>query len=68
MEDRKADAEAKFHSTAKQAATIAKKAEVEQLVIGHYSARYRELDALLDEARSEFPNTVLADDGLVISI
>ena len=68
MEDRKADAEAKFHSTAAEAATIAKKANAGQLVIGHFSARYKELDDLLAEARAVFPNTVLADDGLTLSL
>lgn len=56
------------HSTAKHAALIAKKAEVKQLVIGHYSARYTDLNVLLNEAKEEFPNTLLADDGLKISL
>jgi ribonuclease Z len=68
MEDRKADAEAKFHSTAAQAATIAKMANAQQLVIGHYSARYKELDDLLNEARAVFPETVLAQDGLMLEL
>jgi ribonuclease Z len=66
MEDRKSDAEAKFHSTAAQAATIAKMANARQLVIGHYSARYKELDDLLGEAKAIFPETVLAQDGLTL--
>lgn len=68
MEDRVADAEAKFHSTARQAATIASKAEVKKLLLGHYSARYRVLDDLLLEAKDVFPDTFLAEDGLVIEI
>ena len=51
------------HSTAKQAGTIASKANVQQLIIGHYSARYKELDVLLKEAKENFPNTVLAIEG-----
>jgi ribonuclease Z len=51
-----------LHSTALQAANIAKKAEVGQLLIGHYSARYQNLNKLLAEARSVFPNTKLAED------
>lgn len=51
-----------LHSTALQAANIAKKAEVGQLLIGHYSARYQNLHKLLAEARSVFPNTQLAED------
>ncbi len=68
MEDRAADAAAKFHSTAIQAATIAKKAGVKRLLLGHYSARYRDLEALLAEARTVFPDTLLAQDGLVIEL
>lgn len=56
-------AEETFHTTAKQAGIIAKKANVSQLMIGHFSARYKELDALLSEAQSEFANTVLAIEG-----
>jgi ribonuclease Z len=52
-----------FHTTALQAGIIAKKANVKQLMIGHFSARYRELDALLIEAKTEFENTVLAIEG-----
>ena len=52
-----------FHSTASQAANIAKQAEVNHLLIGHFSARYRELDALLDEAKAVFPTTDLAREG-----
>lgn len=68
MEDRAADAEAKFHSTARQAATIASKAEVKKLLLGHYSARYRVLDDLLLEAKDVFIDTLLAEDGMVIEI
>ena len=51
------------HSTTFDAATIAKKAEVKNLLIGHFSQRYRNLDELLIEAKSVFPNTYLATDG-----
>lgn len=51
------------HSTAKQAGTIARKANVKQLLIGHYSARYKELDSLLKEAKNVFENTLLAIEG-----
>ena len=57
-----------LHSTAIQAAQIAKKARVKQLVIGHYSARYRQHKPFLDEARSVFENTVLAEDGLIFEL
>jgi len=49
-----------FHSTARQAATVAKNAGVGQLVIGHYSARYDNEDILLEEARTVFQNTFMA--------
>ena len=48
-----------FHSTAEQAATIALKANVGQLIIGHFSSRYRDLTPLWDEAKNVFPNTLL---------
>jgi ribonuclease Z len=63
MEDRKADAEAKFHSTAAEAAMIAKKAGAGRLMLGHFSARYRELDPILNEARAIFPETILVEEG-----
>lgn len=52
-----------FHSTAEQAAIIAKKAAVKQLIIGHYSSRYKELETHLSEAQVIFPNTSLAFEG-----
>ncbi len=57
-----------FHSTTHEAATLARKANVGQLVIGHYSARYKEVDIFLEEAREVFPNTVLAIEGEAINL
>ncbi|HOI26590.1 MAG TPA: ribonuclease Z [Paludibacteraceae bacterium] len=57
-------AKATMHSTALQAATIAQKAKVKHLILGHYSARYEDLSPFLTEAQSVFPNTSLAMDGL----
>ena len=54
------------HSTAKQAAEIAKRAAVGKLIIGHFSSRYKELDPILAEAKSIFSSTVLAEEGLNI--
>ncbi len=68
MNDRIANATDKFHSTTGQAATIAVKAGVKKLLIGHYSARYDDLQPLLDEARAVFPETDLAVDGCVFEI
>lgn len=52
-----------LHTTALQAAHIAAKAGVKKLILGHFSARYKELDPLLDEARAAFENTQLAIEG-----
>ncbi|AWM12476.1 ribonuclease Z [Flavobacterium sp. NRK F10] len=57
-------AERTMHSTAIQAATIAKEAEVKHLVLGHYSTRYASIDAFKEEAEAIFPNVLLADDGI----
>jgi ribonuclease Z len=50
------------HSTTQQAATIAKKAHVKKLIIGHFSNRYKEPEQLLTEARQIFQETYLAED------
>lgn len=47
------------HSTAAEAATIAKKAEVGQLILGHFSNRYKDLNVMLDESKPIFENTIL---------
>jgi len=51
------------HSTARQAATIALKANVKQLILGHYSTRYGGLEGFKAEAETVFKNVLLADDG-----
>lgn len=52
------------HSTAHQAAQIAKRANVKKLMLGHFSARYPDNQILLDEAKGIFENTILANEGL----
>lgn len=52
-----------MHSTAKQAATIALKANVKNLILGHYSTRYGNIELFKDEAQTIFHNVQLADDG-----
>lgn len=52
-----------YHTTALQAGEVAKKCKVGQMLIGHFSARYRALDELLAESRSVFENTELAIEG-----
>jgi ribonuclease Z len=54
-----------MHSTAKQAATIALKAEVKQLILGHYSTRYENIELFNEEAKTIFSATELAEDGKV---
>ena len=57
-----------FHSTAHQAATLAFKADVKRLLIGHFSVRYKDLTPLLLEAKAVFENTHLALEGKTVSI
>ena len=57
-----------FHSTSAQAATIARDANVGKLCIGHYSAMIDDETSLLEEARSIFPNTMAAKEGMCIKI
>lgn len=64
----KARAKETFHSTARQAAEIAQKANVKRLVIGHYSARNDVLTELYDEAKELFPTTILGNEGMVLSV
>lgn len=52
-----------MHSTAIEAATIAEKAQVKQLILGHYSTRYEAIELFKVEAETVFPNVLLADDG-----
>lgn len=51
------------HSTAKQAALIAKKANASKLVLGHYSTRYKSIDLFKEEAKTVFNEVLLANDG-----
>ena len=68
LSDKEERAKETYHSTAAQAATIAKKANVSRLIIGHFSARYKNLYPLLDEAKEVFAETTLAMEGDVFSI
>jgi ribonuclease Z len=52
-----------MHSTARQAAAIAQMAGAGSLLLGHFSARYKDLNVLLEEARTIFPNSKLAVEG-----
>ena len=57
-----------FHTTSKQAATIAKLASVGKLLIGHFSARYENLDTLLNESKEVFKETYLAEEGKTFAV
>ena len=56
------------HSTAAQAALIAKKAEVKKLVLGHYSSRYKDINLFLQEAETIFKDVELSETGKVFII
>lgn len=56
-------AEKTLHSTAKEAANIALKANVKQLILGHYSTRYDGIERFKEEAETVFANVLLGDDG-----
>ena len=68
MHEDAARARETYHSTALQAAEIARDAEVKRLVIGHFSARYEDESQLLEEAQSIFPNSILAKENLKITL
>lgn len=57
-----------FHSTAEQAARIAFRARVGQLVLGHFSSRYKDTSKFIEEGQKEFTNIVLGEDNLKFSI
>lgn len=61
-------AEARFHSTTRQAATIALKAGVKKLLIGHFSSKYDTLEEFEQEAREVFPATELALEGVAYKL
>jgi ribonuclease Z len=63
LKDDQSKARETLHSTAEEAATIAAKAEVSKLLLGHFSARNKDLTPLLDEARAVFQNSHLALEG-----
>ena len=67
-EDNAQRARETYHTTASQAATLARDAEVKQLLIGHFSARYEDESVLLQEAQAVFPRTLLAREMLRVSL
>ena len=68
LESERKRAKSTYHSTASDAARVAKEAGVKQLLLGHFSARYRNTDPFLAEAKAVFENVTLADEGMKIRI
>ena len=57
-----------YHSTARQAALVAREAGVGQLLLGHYSSRYEDEQVLLREAQEVFENTLLTDENAIFDV
>ena len=68
MEEMKERANLTYHTTTAQAGLIATAAAVKKLIIGHFSARYKDLSPLLNEVRKEFKNAHLALEGLIFKV
>ena len=68
LDDKEAITQRTGHSTARQAATIAQKAGVCKLILGHYSSRYKDLNVFQKQAREIFENTYLAQSGKVFEL
>jgi len=64
LDDQREKAELRFHSTAKQAALLAQKAQAKRLLLGHFSSQYENLDAFKKEAQEIFPATEIAEQGV----
>jgi len=67
-DEHEAIAKLKFHSTARQAAHIAKTSDAGALIIGHFSSRYKDVTVLLEQAREVFENTIVAEDGMTYNV
>jgi ribonuclease Z len=59
---------ARFHSTAAQAAALAVKANVKQLLLGHFSSKYKDLAPFQEEAAAVFPNVSVTVEGIMYDI
>ncbi len=68
LEDRKNLTDRTKHSTAKEAGIIARDANVKQLILGHYSGRYTNLEDFRTEAKTVFKNTELGEAGRVFEV
>ncbi len=68
LQDMAEVAREKKHATTAEAATLARKAGACRLMLGHYSARYRDTGMFLKEAREIFPDTILAEEGMQVDV
>lgn len=68
LDDRLQDAIDRGHSTARQAATVARDAGAKRLLTGHYSSRYNDDSLFLQEAQEVFPNVILNKEGLTVNL
>lgn len=68
LDDHESEARERGHSTARQAATMAKLSGAKSLLTGHYSSRYNEDSQFLKEAQEVFPNVILNKEGLRINL
>jgi ribonuclease Z len=67
-EDNMQHAEKYYHSTARQAAMVARDAQVGKLLLGHYSSRYEDENILLLEAKKVFDNSFLCDEQMIFEL
>ena len=58
----------RFHSTARQAAEIARLANARQLLLGHFSSKYKDLEPFREEASEIFPNVFVTQEGVAYEI
>ena len=68
LDDMKHLARERMHSTLSEAIEIAKSAEVDRLVIGHYSSRYRDISVFLNKGKPLFENLLLGEEGRVYQV
>jgi ribonuclease Z len=66
LDKEKARAKSTYHTTVKEACEMAKEVKPQLLILGHFSARYEHIYDLKDEAKANFENVVMAEDGKVI--
>lgn len=67
-EEQKGESEERFHTSAKTAASIAKRAGVQRLILTHISARFSDAEVLEAEAKSVFPSAQVSKDGMVVDV